>query len=369
MTELEEQLNNLGVATDVQEELKKLMAKAKEKLNVSNKDVLAKFNEEVERMKKKLPNASPEIQKARAWAQLRSFYKTELASPAKYFEGVVLGVWEPFDMVARDRVAALEIWKENPEDAVAKGWTDDDGNPLDRREAYASGKVNPDFGKPLPKQRLIQNVWGICKEKNTEGEWKKFMMTLGEALAGKIETPINQPVVFRGNPANKQDRPGYLLLNPYARLTFDIQKVDDFSLDAVLGLECLKDVHAELGSFEQWHEDHKENPRRVFMAEADVSYVSQPTERGTIRLVLDDASLPMNVGNITAWVPPHLVEMIDFDQGSRLVVNGTTNVVQREGEERKQFMLALNGLYAPPELKVKPDEIPGQQHLDAQQVE
>jgi hypothetical protein len=68
-----------------------------------------------------------EDRKQRALQRLALVYKKQLRSPAVGFEGIVVGVGDAIDMVAKQRRTALELYKMNPKQAIDDGFVDEDG--------------------------------------------------------------------------------------------------------------------------------------------------------------------------------------------------------------------------------------------------
>ena len=87
------------------------------------------------------------IIKKRALANLKRLKAR--VSKLKEIKGICIGFTERRDLIAIMKRIATSIWEKDPERAVAEGYTDEEGRPLDNRPTIM-GRPNPNFGKPLP---------------------------------------------------------------------------------------------------------------------------------------------------------------------------------------------------------------------------
>jgi len=355
-SDLATMLEELGVDANIQEQLESLASACEAKLGIAKKIVYDKYASTVEDLKTKLPQLDEKKLLARAFIITKGYYKRELRSPAKFFEGVILGVNSPFDMVALARRQAAEMYRTDPEKAIKEGWTDAEGNPLDRRTSFGSGRANPNYGKPLPEHSYIQNIFGVCRAQG-EKEFVPFKLTLGDQLANKIEIPTMVPVQFRANIPEAQDDPNVRRLNPYTRMTFTPVQVDGFDVETILNDKMLDRYKVELGDLQAYHARVASDPQRIVITQADVQYIDPEVNAvtGNKMMVLDDATLPDDHPGVTAWVPPHLLDAIDFGIGSRVWVIGST--VEAQFNEGPSILINVLGIHAIPEYKVPPDEV------------
>jgi len=351
---LAEKLDQLGVDKDVQTQLKELASACKEKLGLDEKVILADFDKALEQTKK-LPDLSEEERIERAITKVRGEYKQQLRSPAQFYEGVVLAVAEPFDMVGYQRRQAMAAWKEDKEKAIADGICDAEGRPLDTKEMFGS-RPNRNFGQPLPEHRYLTNLFGVCRKQGKE-DWKRFSMTLGENLA-LMEVPQNVPVTFRANEPDSQPDDGSLKLNPYAGLEFKKLDAEGMDLKGLFAGDLLKSYRVDLNDLQSAHarlQGDPNNRNRMVLVEGDVQYINIGGERNGM-LVLEDSSLSLDDDGITVWVPNHLEKMMNFGAGSRVFLLGSTLEMQRDDGVR----YALNGMgvYADPKYRMPADENP-----------
>jgi hypothetical protein len=350
------------MADDISKETKKqlddLASKCSKKLGISTDTIVKHFMDDLARVKKQLPDLDKKVQEMRAFVTTQSHYKQELRSPAVFFEGVVLGASEPFDMVAKRRSEARKLFVEDPKKAIVEGYTDEKGTPLDSKETYGDGSANRNFGKPLPETDMLQNIIGICREK-PGAAFRMFIMQFGDNLAGKVNIPMFVPTKFRANPKAKQGDPDELALNPYSKIEFTLFKVEGFNLLEVLPtIKGLNKMHTELGEIEAFHAKRESlpMPKRLMITEADIQHIAgEPNQKtGNIMIVLSDPSLPEDSEGITCWLPETLHQLIDFGAGSRVLVLGTTQ--KSNFQEKENHLMNLWGIYADPKLKMSKDE-------------
>ena len=352
---------------DVKGGLEMLAKQCEAKLGIPKETVIKDYEAAAKQMATQLKGLDAKTLSQRVFVKVKGKYKAELRSPAAFFKGIVLGVSEPFNMVAKARREAHEVYTTNPSKAVEEGWTDAEGTPLDRKKTYASGAPNRDYGKPLPTQSLIQNVFGVC-QKRGEKTWKIFKIMLGDNLAGKVPVPIMKPVVFRANVATNQRDSNVLALNPYSRIQFDVQQEEHDVMDIFEG-GLLNHLLAELKDLPDYHKRVASDPQRVVIVQGDVQYISPEPNRstGNRMMVLDDATLDEDHPGVTCWIPEHLHSVVDFGSGSRVVVVGSTT--EAKFQDDVNYLINVTGLYAIPKFKVPADEIPqGVTRRDAQQV-
>lgn len=338
--------------------LDELAVKCSKKLGVTTESVMKHFQDDLVKVKKQLPSLDARLQEARAFVATQSYYKQELRSPSVFFDGVVLGVSEPFDMVAKQRMEARKLFQEDPKKAIVDGYTDADGNPLDIKELRGDGQPNRNFGKKLPDTDNLQNIVGICREAETK-PWRWFNMQFNDALAGKVPVPMYTPVKFRANPKQTQNDPNDVGLNPYSRIEFTKVDVKGFDLLATIKeVPGANRVHVELGSLPEWYAPRAglAIPKRMVLVEADVQHINaDPNQKtGNKMIVLSDTTLPEDHEGVTAWLPEHLHPLINFGSGSRVMAIGT--VQQTNFQEREGYLLNLWGIYADPKMKLSPDE-------------
>lgn len=361
---LEEKLEQLGVSDDIRGQLKTLAGACKEKLGLNESVVLKDFDKALEKTNS-MSELTEEERIMRAFVKVKGDYKQQLRSPAKFFEGVVLGKSEPFDMTQPAKRAALAAYQEDSENAIKSGLVDAEGTPLDTKETFGS-RPNPGFGKPLPKTRYIANLFGMARMQG-ETDFKVVRMPLGENLA-LMSVPLMTAVTFRANLPDKQPDDGSVRLNPYAQIEF--KELDmDLKVDDIFTSEILKGFAMNLTDIAAVHDRLSNDPQRVVIACGDVQYLSAPNDEGRSRmLVLEDSSLSIDDDGITVWVPKYVDEMcVDFGSGSRVYVIGSTS--QQSRDDGIRYSLNAMGIYAIPKYKMAADENPmGVVKRDVQQV-
>jgi hypothetical protein len=347
---------------ETSKETKKLLddlaGKCSKKLGVTTEAVTKHFNDDLVKVKKQLPNLEPKLQEARAFVATQSFYKQELRSPSIFFEGVVLGASEPFDMVSRQREEAKRLFQEDPKKAVLEGYTDGNGNPLYNKPTWNDGSPNRNYGKTLPDTDNLQNIVGICREKPDQ-PFRWFTMQFNDALAGKVNIPMFNPVKFRANPKQTQPDPNEVLLNPYSHIEFEKVNAPGFDLMGTLrDVPGAGKVHSDLGKLPEWYAPRATLPipKRMVLVEADVQHINnEPNQKtGNKMIVLSDATLPEDHEGVTAWLPEHLHKLIDFGSGSRVIALGTVQL--SNFQDRENYLMNLWGIYADPKMKLSPDE-------------
>lgn len=324
------------------------------KLGITKEEVYKQWAEELALMAELRSDMSADDQAKRAFLRLRGTWKRELRSPALFYEGMIIRVASPFDVLRSRHDAARMAYENDPKKAVTKGITDEDGNALDNMKKYSTGRDNPDYGKKLPAQRHIQNVLGVAKSGDMAAP-VVFNTILSERMAGKLHIPVFIPVKFRANPARKQPTDGTMTLNEYSNMKFRPADIKGFPGPEAIIDQYFSDHNVNVEDLEAWHKENADNPRRMAVLDGYVDYVdSTPNpSTGNLRVTMIDDSGDIE---ITIWVPDHLRYLVDFGPSSRIIAVGRT--AQNTFNEELRTMLNCEGLYAPPKDKIPMEEVP-----------
>ena len=339
---------------NIEAKVKELAQTVEDKLGVNKQEVLDQWEKELELVAELRSDLPKEDQSKRAFLRLRGNWKRELRSPAKFYEGMVIRVASPFDVLRSMHNAAQLIYEKDPHNAIAEGWTDENGNALDNRRQYSTGRDNPDFGKKLPPTRFIQNVMGVAKSSDMQAPMV-FSMVLSDRIAGQINVPVFQTVKFRANLAKKQPTDGTLALNEYSGLRFMPSEIEGFPGPETIIDQFFEDHKSAIEDLEIWHNDHAQDPKRFVIVTGDVDDVDSRANAttGNSRIVLLDDSGDVEV---TVWIPEHLRSLIDFGPGSRVIVDGRTAI--STFNDQQQLLINGEGIYAPPHDKIPLEETP-----------
>jgi len=338
----------------IETKVKELAQTVEDKLGVNKQEVLDQWEKELELVAELRSDLPKEDQSKRAFLRLRGNWKRELRSPAKFYEGMVIRVAPPFDVLRSIHNAARLIYEKDPQKAIAEGWTDEAGNALDNKRQYSTGRDNPDFGKKLPPTRFIQNVMGVAKSSDMQTPMV-FGMVLSDRIAGHIDIPVFQTVKFRANLAKKQPTDGSVSLNEYAGLRFMPVEIEGFPGPEAIIDQFFEDHKSTIEDLEAWHNDHEQDPRRFVIVSGDVDDVDTRANAttGNARMVILDDSGEVEV---TVWIPDHLRNLLDFGAGSRVIVDGRTAI--STFNDQKQVLINGEGIYAPPHDKIPLEETP-----------
>lgn len=352
------------MSEDIQKKVEELAKLAKEKLGVDEKEVMDKWETEKELVKTLRPDLKDDAILHRAFLRLKGHWKKELRSPAKFFEGMLIRVATPFDVLRSMHAAAALMYEKDPAKAMAKGLVDADGVHLDPRPKYSTGRKNEDYGKPLPPNRYIQNIMGIAKT-DEMAKPVVFTMVLSERLAGQLDIPIFTPVKFRANPAQKQPTDGTMLLNEYSGLRFVPAEIEGFPEPEDVLQQFFAKEFVDVVDLPDWHKENENNPQRCAIVYGDVDDVDTKANpsTGNVRVVLVDEAGDQEV---TAWVPSHLKKYVDFAAGSKVIALGRT--AQNTYNDELRTMINVEGIYAPSKDKIPLEEDPGSVVSGAQDV-
>jgi len=346
----------------MQEKIKEIS----EKLKIDEEEVNKNYSLILKDIEKTHSELDDKQRKDFAMSRLLTRYKRLLRSNAVSFEGVVLGAAPTFDTIAKKRNDAIEAFKRNPAEATQLGLTNPDGEPLDTRKVFSTGKPNPRYGKPLPEKSLIRNVFGVASTK--DGSPKFFNLTLNGDQT-KIDIPMFKPVTFMAINRSPQNSDSFILNGsvvtkfeaideiegmPMTGNSIDIEKI----VKSYVSVSTLRDIR-------EWHEKHKNDITRFVAVEGQVLDMGlEPTSYGSKRLVITEPELVFDesgsVPDLLCWVPEDTE--IDFGVESKVIVLGQTSLGKKvirdeEGrfvptDEEGDVFLNAFGVYAYPEFKV-----------------
>jgi len=327
------------------------LKKFAEKLSISFEQVESEFNEILKEEKEIHKDLPFEQQEMRALKRLSLVYKKQMRSPAVGFEGIIIAASDSVDIVAKQKREALEQYKNDPQNAIMEGVTDEEGTPLDTRATWSTGNANPRFGKPLPEHNYLRNIWVIATLAKSEESPKLYQMILSGDKAND-ELPIFKPTRFMA--IDKGDK-----LNASTFTNFVVDETLNLPKINELVLQFLDKT--KLSELESYHNLNKDDFNRLVVVEGDVSMLNlEPTSFGSRVLVLEDseASLEdLESKSLTCWVGENID--IDFAEGSKIMVIGRTsqgNKKDAEGnktEELADVTMNAFGVYALPDFKIE----------------
>lgn len=320
-----------------------------ERLGKPKEEISAELQELVREEEAK--GQTGDVAKERAIRRLLLKYKRELMSPARWFEGIVIGDTGPVDVFASIRRTALDLFAKNPQQAINLGWVNAQGQPLDRRPTIA-GRPNPNFGQPLPENAIIRVLYGAY---TSENGWSPFRLMLGQRFPPDFDVPLYKPVKFRANIARVQD--GQILALMGASVTrFEPTNIDNLNITKVID-DAYSKFKVPLSQIVAWHAQRKDLKiaQRLLLTEGDVVEFRE-TNISNIVVVTDEGVEQ----DVAVFVPKNIV--IDFGRDSRVLILGRTAPARRfdaaTGQRIETGGVNINalGVYAIPEYRYAPEE-------------
>jgi len=323
------------------EELKKLFV---EKLGMKPEEFDKKVADTTAIFKKQFPNWTPEQVAQRTEVAIRGEFRSALRSRAVAFTGMFLGASEPYDIVARKRAQAAQMFLEDPAKAVQLNLTDANGVPLDSLATFSTGRPNPNFRKPLPEHQWLKNALGVFN--SPTGEVKLGTMVLRDQLA-EAELPLYTPLAFRANiSSNSTEQMWVLNQSKYTEFVPTTVKMP--TVGELLNSPIVKPLRVPLVNIEAWVAEH--DNRTPILVDADVEAIGEPSEvTGNVLVMLNDAARDIEAPAIGCFVGPRNQKYIDFGIASRVSVIGTCRTT--EFMEEETVNITCWGIYAYPELK------------------
>ena len=344
-------------------ELNEYISKWSEKLSISEGDIKKEYDKLVEEEGTIHPALGEEDRKTRALQRLAMVYKKQLRSPAIGFEGMIIGIGDTVDTVARIRAEAIKMFRENPEMAISQGITDSDGYPLDTRKEWSAGRPNKGYAKPLPEHSFLRTIFGVALKKNIENSVRFFTLNLSGEIAKDDTIPIFKPITFRAidrTPPELKDTQYKLNSSMFTDFTID-ESLKVPPLDVLINNYC-GSMKINISDLDGYHDENADDYNRLAIVEGDVTtLVLEPTSVGSKRLVLDSEQEKFDLESpgTTCWVPERI--NIDFAEQSKIVVIGRTTRGKKlddQGvptEEPGDVMINVFGLYPLPDYKIQPN--------------
>lgn len=343
-------------------DIEKYLKNWSEKLSIPLKDIEKDYNELLANENEIHQSLSEDDRKQRALQRLSLVYKKQLRSPAVGFEGIVIGTSDVVDIIAKQRKEAISLFKTEPQETVARGITDENGNPLDVRPEFSGGRKNPNFGKPLPEHNYLRNVYGVVVKSKVENDTPKFFtMTITGDKAIDEGIPTFKPIRFMAIDRTPQELKGTnYVLNASTFTT--IKEDTDLVLPDIETLVKSTCTITSIPDLETYHNSVKDNLSRIVIVEGSVSMLNlEPTALGSRVMSIEDEqasldNIDQNTG-VTCWIP--LRAEIDFAEGSKVLVVGRTAQGKKKDdagnvtEEAGDVTINTYGVYAVPNYKIE----------------
>ncbi len=338
-----------------------------EKLSLSEEDIITEYNKLLDEEKLVHKDLDLNNQEARALQRLALIYKKQLRSPAVGFEGIIIGTTDCVDIVAKQKKEAKDLYKLDPHTAISEGVTDEEGVPLDTRREWTTGRKNPNYGKPLPENNYMRNVFGVAiKSKNEKMGPRFFSMTINGPKAANEDIPLFTPVRFMAIDRTPVNTDNEYKLNASSFTTFTIDNKMILPNYKDLLMSCCSSLMCGLKDLNNYHAKAKDNFNRLVIIEGDVSSLNlEPTSVGSRVMNIEDMKASMedlDAKGLTCWIPERVD--VNFAEGSKVIVVGRTAQGRKKDdlgnvtEELGDVTLNVFGLYAIPEYKVSlPEDI------------
>lgn len=324
--------------------------------------------------------------------------RREFSSPAINWKGIVLGVGDLIDTVAKIRRLSIESYNLDPvktskgcmykEVYVIAKTADVPNKDTGQVETkviplYPKTENNDKFKRSLtaiPEHSWLRTIIGVAapidKKTKEMGVPRIFTMSLNGKLAIEgSKIPSMKPVNFKG--IDKTDAETAKIneykINGSSYTIFEEDSTLELPpIEDILTTDCAKKL-VQLGDLDQWHNDHeKDNSRWCITIGTVLSLDLEPNQKtGNMRMTLDDESLMFapnrdekSIG-ILCWIPSDRKIDLEFSQDSRVYAIGRSGRGKAYDRETRQVLdtpgdvqLNVYGIYIPNIYRVQPDEEP-----------
>ena len=362
-------------------DLNEIIKELATKLEVTEESLQKEYQDTIVEVKTdpKFASATEENVTTVARGRFMTRKQSELGSDAVSWEGIIIGIGDVIDTIAKQKRLSELAFSKDPMNAI-KGFmfqgkfiqTNDNGVPV-----YPKTDTNVKMGrvgKPLPKNSWLRTIYGvgrpILKGKTTVPQ--VFILSVNNEAAITIasQIPTMKPVKFKAIDKTSTDdaKAGQYKANASVFTKFKESPIEGFpNIETVLR-EFSAGHYKELGELETYTDESAEDPSRWVVTEGCVKLVfPQPNEKtGNMRLTITDESI-MFAGQsvVTVWIPQNRGIVLDFGPESRVFVVGRANrgkkldeVTRQKTEEPGDVMLNAFGLYAPELFKISPEVAP-----------
>lgn len=344
----------------VMDKLKEYSAKS----GIPLEEIIKKYENivSIEKKKGKTENEASHI----AMIRLRTQIRADLKDQSEYFEGIVLSPGSKNAYLKAMYTIAMKAYEKDSNEAIEEGLVNEEGKPLDKRETFGSGKVNPDYGKILTEidygdwkgQKLTyedkgaQDVIGLACKINDD-EVKMFVMQLFDGN-GKIPIEVGKPIKFKAFvKANEKEK--YTLGVSNKTTLDDVIDKEPFNVAEIIESGSLGEL-IPIEEMPEWFENNANNYDAFFITQGVVENLALNGAQNNI-ITLSDMNLDLNddLENeivYKSWLPKS--SRIDFAEGSIVYIFGGR---RHWLTEDNVLNMQESGIYAPPEYKVNLNEI------------
>ena len=361
-------------------DLNELIKELAGKLEVSEEELQKEYNDTVAEVRQdpKFISATPENIATVVRGRFATRKQAELGSDAVSWEGMIIGIGDVIDTVAKQKRFSDLAFKKDPMSTI-KGCvyqgkavkTTDNGVPV-----YPNTPANLKMGrvgKPLPEHSWLRTLYGvgrpIIKGKTTVPQVFILSVNNEAAIAIATKVPTMKQVKFKAIDKTSADdaKLGQYRANASVFTKFKEEAIENFpGVESVL--KEFTGKYIELGGLESYTDESTEDPARWVVTEGSVKQVfPTPNEKtGNMRLTITDESI-MFAGQsvVTVWVPQNRGITLDFGPESRVFIVGRANrgkkqdpVTKEKTDEPGDVMLNAFGLYAPELFKISPEVVP-----------
>ena len=324
--------------------------------------------EEVKKLYEKyyatLKDLPPQIAAARARLLTYREIKSLVRYPGRQaFDVLWLGFNAGMDAFARRRQQALELYSRDPVAAFQQGFVDANGKPIFR---FPSGRTI-DISQPV----MLRQSVGIGRPA-TGGPLKWVVALHRGSLAEKLP-PLKKTTRCVFNKAGETET--VYAVNVVDSTKFEPIQMPEFGeVDDAKIFELLQKAPEQsrvtCATIRDWHVRNAGNVRRVCVLEGDVMTMRmEPTAVGNYLMIVEDETLygaapSLEAEGVTVWIHQQIAHMMDFGEGSRVIVVGRTTQMpgydlQTRTIDRSVTRIGINafGVYAHPQFRVAPEEV------------
>ena len=326
---------------------------------------LEQLNQELVEIHKTLEQmpVTEEDKKTIALRRLVSSYRKTMSSRAETFEGIFIRAMPAMNILAKRRADAEKMFKDDKEECVAKGITNEDGTPLFYEEQDRFAKM-PDWarkqrfeekeggplvdsegktwiGKTMPESEVHRTINGVAKVGD------KYISTVFRTRGKNAEVKVPLFVQLKFNGLKLQTSTEELIrINDAGDLNISvIKQLSDSETENLLKAQFPANL-LTLDKFEGFVAQHAEFDRFIIAKVMVTEIMPQKTVLGATMITIEDDTMEILDEDTKELVPPIMCfiqneDLLNFPEKSEIWIIGKPNITDR-GKN-----LEVHGIFTP----------------------
>lgn len=304
---------------------------------------------EIYKTLEKMPTTD-EDKKIIAQRRLVSSYRKALSSRAEIFEGIFIRAMPAMNILAKRKADAVKMFKDNKEDCIAKGITDENGIPLfyeepdrfkkmpewarkQRYEELENGPLADDegktwIGKKMPEKEMHRTINGVVK---VGEQFLPLVFRTREANTG-VKVPLFAQLKFNGLKL-KNSTEELIRINDSGGLNITvIKQISDVETENLLKAKFPNNL-LTLDKFEEYCSQHSEFDRFIITKVMVTEILPKKTSLGATMITVEDEKMEI-IDDNNQIIPSIMCfiqneDLLTFPEKAEVWIIGKPNITER----------------------------------------